>query len=155
MTLSELSDYVTEVYGKTDSDTVALTKKFLKHRHRMICDSALWKDMLGVYTAPIQSRVVYLPEDVDRAIHVVFDDQSMDVNDLIRDAIVNPANISTADTETLLSTGTEATMAEAGARMSGGVLQVQDPVTGLWYDLVVRSDGGTPAVSLEGAGESE
>lgn len=154
MTLSEMADYVCEVYGKTDDSTVATCKKFLRHRNRMICDSALWKDMIGVYLCPVKSRVVYLPEDVDRVIHVVFDGDSMDVNDLVRDAIVNPQNISTADTETTLSEGSEATMADMQVRVQGGVLQIQDPDTLLWYDAVVRSDGGAPTISIEGAGES-
>ena len=121
----------------------------------MICDSSLWKDMIGVYSAPTQSRVVYLPEDVDRVIHVVFNSESMDVNDLIRDAIVNPQNISTADTETNLPTGTEAAVADMDVRVKDGVLQIQDPDTGLWYDARVRSTGGAATISIEGAGESE
>ena len=154
MTLSEMAEYVCEVYGKTDTSTVASCKKYLQHRHRMICDSALWRDMIGVFTTPTKDRVVYLPQDADRAIAVVFDQVNMDVNDLIRDAIVNPQNISTADTEQTLSTGTEAVMADAGVRVKDGVLQIQDPDTLLWYDAVIRSDGGAPAVSVEGAGEA-
>jgi hypothetical protein len=156
MKLSELAEYVTKVYGKTDSDTVALTKDFLKHRHRIICDSGLWKDMIGVYTAPTNKRVVYLPEDVDKVISVVFDNQTMDVNDLIRESLINPENISVAETETSTSDGTEAVMAESGARIQDGKLQIQDQDTGLWYDAVVRSvdTGGVPTVSIEGAGVS-
>jgi len=152
MTLSEMADYVCEVYGKTDANTVATCKKFLRHRHRMVCDSALWKDMLGVHEAVVNSRTVALPEDVDRVIHVIFGGESLDVNDLIRDAIVNPQNISTSETETSLPTGTEASMAVMKVRVEDGVLQIQDPDTLLWYDAVVRSDGGAPAISIEGEG---
>ena len=160
MTLSEMADYVTEVYGKTDASTVATCKKFLRHRYRMICDSSLWKDMLGVLSAPVSSRVVILPEDVDRVVHVVFDSQSMDVNDLIRDAIVNPQNISTADSSGGFaagdtgSTSTSSTVSTTQfVRVQDGKLQIQDTSTGLWYDVGIASDMGAPAITVEGAGE--
>ena len=156
MTVDEMADYVCEVYGKTDTTTKTLCKKFLRHRYRMICDSALWKDLLGVYSAPVSSRVVYLPEDVDRVIHVVFDGTSMDVNDLIRDSVVNPQNISTVDSElgATSTQGTEVTVGDNKVRVQDGVLQIQDPDTLLWYDLVARDVSGGEVVSLEGDGES-
>lgn len=152
MHLSDMADYICEVYGKTDSSTVATAKKFLRHRYRMICDSGLWKDMISVHSFPTKSRVQYLPEDVDRVIHVVFDSTSLDVNDLIRDAIVNPANISTADTETNLSTGSEVSMADMKVQVSGGILYIYDPDTEKWYQAVIRTVDGVPTLSIEGEG---
>lgn len=99
MTLSEMADYVCEVYGKTDDATKATAKKFLRHRHNMICDADLWKDMVGVIRFPNKTRTVYLPEDVDRVMHVTFGDVSMEPIDLLREAISDPANISQSDIE--------------------------------------------------------
>lgn len=39
-------------------------------------------------------------------------------------------------------------------RIRSGRLQLKDQDTGLWYDAVVRSTGGAPTVSTEGAGEA-
>ena len=41
----------------------------------------------------------------------------------------------------------------SAVRIRNGRLQIQDPDTGLFYDLVARSVGGAPQSSVEGDGE--
>ena len=50
MTLVEMADLVCEKVNKTDDDSLALCKKFIRRRYQLIYDSYLWKDSLDVAT---------------------------------------------------------------------------------------------------------
>ncbi len=49
MTLSGIAEIVTEKVGHTDSDSVAVCKKFIRRRYEMIWNESLWKESLGVF----------------------------------------------------------------------------------------------------------
>jgi len=68
-----LGDLVTVVGQKirlTDSTTAGLLRKWADARHRMICDMALWLDLLNLYTlsAPAAEPILTLPAQVDRVL---------------------------------------------------------------------------------------
>ena len=48
MTLSEISTYVFNLIGKTDSTSVARCKEYIRQHHELIYDSALWRESLIV-----------------------------------------------------------------------------------------------------------
>lgn len=48
MTLIEMADLVCEKVNKTDDDSLALCKKFIRRRYQLIYDSYLWKDSLDI-----------------------------------------------------------------------------------------------------------
>lgn len=50
MTLSALATLVCSKVRKTDDASVAACKEFLRQRHEMIYDAALWKDTVGIWS---------------------------------------------------------------------------------------------------------
>jgi len=56
MTLTELADQVTTKLSDTDSASVATCKKFINNRYRMLWDSGLWTNSLGVVTKAVAAE---------------------------------------------------------------------------------------------------
>ena len=56
MTLTELADQVTTKLSDTDSESVATCKKFIINRYRMLWDSGLWTNSLGVVTKTVAAE---------------------------------------------------------------------------------------------------
>jgi hypothetical protein len=50
MTLAALANLICSKVRKTDADSVAACKEFLRQRHEMIYDAALWKDTVGIWS---------------------------------------------------------------------------------------------------------
>jgi len=53
MTLTELADQITTKMSDTDSASVATCKKFINNRYRMMYDSALWTNSMGVVSTSV------------------------------------------------------------------------------------------------------
>lgn len=53
MTLSEIASFVTTKLSQTDSDSVAACKEFTNARYRMIWDSHLWTESLGITSVTV------------------------------------------------------------------------------------------------------
>lgn len=56
MTLSELADQITTKLSDKDSESVATCKKFINNRYRMIFESALWTNSMGVVSAAVSAN---------------------------------------------------------------------------------------------------
>lgn len=69
-TLIDLATLACQKIGKSDSDTVALAKKFVQQRYLMIYDSALWSDSQFLYSTTASSDKVILPHWIDRIVGV-------------------------------------------------------------------------------------
>jgi hypothetical protein len=50
MTLAALANLICSKVRKTDADSVTACKGFLRQRHEMIYDAALWKDTVGIWS---------------------------------------------------------------------------------------------------------
>lgn len=75
MILGDLALLVGNKVGMTDATTLALIKSWAARRHQMICDGALWKDLLGIYTLSVtagQTEVI-LPAQIDRHVAAKYD----------------------------------------------------------------------------------
>lgn len=77
LTLGEMADLACEKVNKTDDDSLALCKKFIRRRYKLIYNSYLWKDSLelaeGVTngsTAFEQSNIVIMPRWMERVVAV-------------------------------------------------------------------------------------
>ena len=56
MTLSELADQITTKLSDTDSASVVTCKKFINNRYRMVWESQLWTQTLGVVSASVSAN---------------------------------------------------------------------------------------------------
>ena len=56
MTLTELADQITTKMSDTDSASVTPCKKFLNNRYRMMFDSALWTNSMGVVSTSVSAE---------------------------------------------------------------------------------------------------
>jgi hypothetical protein len=73
MTLAEMADYVCTKVGQTDDESVAVCKKFLDRRYRMIWDAALWKDtkvMAAVTNDTGDFSQVFMPASIERVLQI-------------------------------------------------------------------------------------
>ena len=78
MTLSAIASLVCSKVRKTDDASVAACKLFLRQRHEMLYDAALWKDTVGLFTRLLEFdtdavalvREVILPLDCARPLAV-------------------------------------------------------------------------------------
>lgn len=68
MQLSELADIICSKIGKTDDESVAACKDFLRARHAMIVDAYPWKDTLGLFEVDVEAeaQVAILPAEAER-----------------------------------------------------------------------------------------
>lgn len=64
MTLIEMADLVCEKVNKTDDDSLALCKKFIRRRYQLIYDSYLWKDSLDIASISNNSNYPYGPTNL-------------------------------------------------------------------------------------------
>lgn len=97
MNLASMAERICRKVGKTDPDSVAECKGFLRSRHELCYDRTLWKDTLEVRTVdvPPGATFVVLPFQIARPL-VVWDDLAgipMDVTSLFAAALVNPASL--------------------------------------------------------------
>lgn len=53
MTLAQIASFVTTKLSLTDSDSVAACKEFINARYRMIWDSCLWRDSIGISSTTV------------------------------------------------------------------------------------------------------
>ncbi|HTI69675.1 MAG TPA: hypothetical protein VMF06_06900 [Candidatus Limnocylindria bacterium] len=64
MTLAQLADLVCRKIGKTDSESVAACKDFLRQRHEMIYDSALWAESKDYVAFPFPTTADGYKEEI-------------------------------------------------------------------------------------------
>lgn len=78
MTLSELSDLVCTKVHRTDAQSVAEAKTYIRARYRMLWDSRPWRDAIGMITVPAESvsRITILPGIIDRVMSVRWGDSN-------------------------------------------------------------------------------
>tara|TARA_S200002703_G_scaffold159632_1_gene173823 strand:- start:5968 stop:6699 length:732 start_codon:yes stop_codon:yes gene_type:complete len=55
MTITEISDLITDKLGRQDTQSTTICKSFLKRRYKMIWDSTLWLESLGVCEESVSS----------------------------------------------------------------------------------------------------
>jgi hypothetical protein len=55
MTLSELADQITTKLSDTDAASVTTCKKFINNRYRMLYDSSLWTNSMGVVSTAVSA----------------------------------------------------------------------------------------------------
>lgn len=100
MNLAAIADHVCTKTGKTDTESVAACKSYIRQRHEMIYDAGLWKDTVGTdFTASVEAEAteVILPWECARPL-VCWKSGSnlgIDVMSLVGAAIVSPASLST------------------------------------------------------------
>lgn len=100
MNLAAIADHVCTKIGKTDTESVAACKSYIRQRHEMIYDAGLWKDTVGTdFTASVEAEAteVILPWECARPL-VCWKSGSnlgIDVMSLVGAAIVSPASLST------------------------------------------------------------
>ena len=65
MTLTELADQVTTKLSDTDSASVATCKKFINNRYRMLFESSLWTNSMGVVSTSVSAEdaIITLSDD--------------------------------------------------------------------------------------------
>jgi hypothetical protein len=70
MNLGDLAQLVGDKVGKSDSDSLALIKRFLKQRYQTIYDRSLWRDSLMMFSATVSANqsTLVLPYYAERAI---------------------------------------------------------------------------------------
>lgn len=68
MTLAQIADFVTQKVGKTDEESVAICKDFIRRRYQMIYDSTLWKDSMVMVALEVETEEVILPNYVERVV---------------------------------------------------------------------------------------
>lgn len=85
MNLGDIAELVTSKLGKTDVDSVAICKKFIRHRHQMIYDSDLWKDSIAIlqfnlpeyFNDTDYAQEMSFPYEIDRPMAIALDDQTL------------------------------------------------------------------------------
>lgn len=97
MNLAALADNICGKIGKTDDESVAKCKDYLRQRHEMIYDTTLWKDSLGVFDVEVEAEatVAVLPFESARPIACWDADSGIpvDITSLATIAMVNPAGL--------------------------------------------------------------
>lgn len=78
MTLSELADLVTTKMHRTDTQSIAEAKTYIKARYKMLWDSRPWRDAISTISIPAESvtRTMILPRIVDRVMAVRWGDKT-------------------------------------------------------------------------------
>lgn len=76
LTLDEISDLITSKIGKTDTEAVSICKDFVRHRYKMIYDSALWKESRLTLSLSITSgtQEIIIPHIMERVIGARWDE---------------------------------------------------------------------------------
>lgn len=94
MNLGTLADLITRKIGRTDDESVAVCKEFLRQRHEMIHAAHLWKDTVDTVTVSVaaEQKHVILPLSVARPLACWNSTSGMPmrVSSLIATIITNP-----------------------------------------------------------------
>jgi hypothetical protein len=113
MTLAALANLICSKVRKTDAESVAACKEFLRQRHEMIYDAALWKDTLTYQATTIPmvegtfvTDNITLPRDIAKPIQVRIGDRVLE--------IVDPTRWVSLTDEVFRTVGTPAGFSEIG-----------------------------------------
>jgi hypothetical protein len=145
MNLSEMANHVCQKIGKTDPESLAACKGFIRRRHELCYSSMLFKDSLDVFdVSALTLPIVVLPVEVGRPLAVWEKDSGMQID------LENLATVILRDPG-LLARGTYGTLSFS-----------EGPATGWPFDLGEGSQlsfvnhAGNPPVKLtiSGAGQS-
>lgn len=100
MTLTELAGFVTDKLGVPDAYHVALCKRFIKRRYRMIADSFNWNDTQKIDSATVTGGTssVAMPASMDRVISVRANGKLLDPYNAADIMQLDPAILDTAGT---------------------------------------------------------
>jgi len=79
MKKASMAQFVGDKVQKTDTDSIALIKKFIDRRYEMIWDSALWRQSLGTttYTVAVDTEDVTLNSTVDFPVSARWNDMEI------------------------------------------------------------------------------
>ncbi len=84
MTLSEIADLACTKMHRTDAESVAEMKVYIRARYRMVWDSRPWKDTLGLMTISATSdRTIILPIVANRVLALRWSTSVLDPDQLI------------------------------------------------------------------------
>jgi hypothetical protein len=82
MTLKEYADFIGGKLGKTDSESLTKIKGFIKARHKMIFDAALWRDAMAVESVAATAALIVLPAAIGRVVSVRWNDSELPPMDM-------------------------------------------------------------------------
>ena len=79
MTRLEIAQHVADTLQKTDTDSMALLKKFVDRRYDMIWNSALWRETLGTtsYSVAASTSEVTLNSTVNFPVSIAWDENEI------------------------------------------------------------------------------
>lgn len=96
--VGHIIDRVCSLIGKTDANTKATCKKFLRSRARMIYDEELWRDALLTYSVATTDRKLIMPERVQRVCGVFTDSHMVSASDILLETNIVPDDVSNSGT---------------------------------------------------------
>lgn len=127
MTLSEIATYVCNKVGKSDPTTVQLCKDFIAARYRMIYDSQMWRESLGLYSGTANSGQLIMPLWMDRVVSVRYDALEIQAVDQNAAFQINPQAFDTMGTPVAFTTMQPvATSVPVNTPQMGGISFVSD-----------------------------
>ena len=98
MTIGEIVDIVCSKIGKTDTNTKARCKEYVRYRYKMLYDKRLWIDSLLTYAVTTSDRQVIFPAKVGKVLACRQDYYMLDNSSLMAEMQISPADFDSEGT---------------------------------------------------------
>ena len=90
MNISDLADLICDTVNKNDATHIALCKKFINQRYKMMVENDFWKDLLITYAITTSDRIIIFPAKVEEVAAVKYDNTHIQPTSLFTQIVVDP-----------------------------------------------------------------